>query len=83
MTNDRDRLYSTAEVARRLALSPAHVRRLAARHGIGLVIGKTRVFTEDDVQRLRERNTQVGRPRMSPQEAPQSPVARGTGERDS
>ena len=62
MTDDREVLYSTADVARRLRLSDAHVRRLAARLGIGVVIGKQRVFSEADIDRLRARNTQVGRP---------------------
>lgn len=69
MTDDHDPLYSTAEVARRLHLSPAHVRRLAARLSVGVVIGKQYVFTDADVERLRARNTQVGRPRMYPPKA--------------
>lgn len=64
MTDDRESLYSTAEVGRRLGLSAAHVRRLAAMHGIGVLIGKSRVFTDADVERLQARNTQVGRPRI-------------------
>lgn len=64
MTNPEP-LYSTADVARRLNLSPAHVRRLSAKHGIGTMIGKQRVFTDADISRLRERNTRPGRPKAS------------------
>lgn len=63
--SERDTLYSTADVARRLSLSAAHVRRIAASQGIGVKIGKQRVFTEADIARIAERNTRVGRPQSS------------------
>lgn len=80
MTDDQPQLYSTAEVARRLHISDAHVRRLAGRHGIGVIIGKQRVFTDADVDRLQARNTTPGRRRTTPPGAPESPLTRGTGE---
>lgn len=54
------RLYSTREAAERLGLHEGHVRRLAKRLGVGLLIGKQRVFTDADLDRLRQRNTRPG-----------------------
>lgn len=54
------RLHSTREAAELLGLHEDHVRRLAKRLDIGLLIGKQRVFTDADLERLRARNTKLG-----------------------
>ena len=66
--DDQPRLYSTKEAAEHLELHEGHVRRLAKRLGIGLLIGKQRVFTDADLDRLRDRNTRPG-PRRRRSEA--------------
>lgn len=63
--SDQPRLYSTAEVAGRLGISPARVRQLArAAHatgqGIGRRLGRDWLFTDADVTALERRNTQRG-----------------------
>ena len=65
---DPPRLYSTKEAAERLELHEGHVRRLARRLGIGYLIGKQRVFTDGDLDRLRDRNRRPG-PRQRRSEA--------------
>lgn len=60
MTN----LYTTKQTADLLALHEGHVRRLAIALDIGTKYGdRQRLFTEDDIERLRQRNTTSGRPR--------------------
>ena len=58
--DEQPRLFSTKEAAARLELHEGHVRRLAKRLDIGLLIGKQRVFTDADLERLRARNTRPG-----------------------
>jgi hypothetical protein len=58
-----DILYTTAQAARILALHEGHIRRLAIRHGIGTKLSeRVRVFSESDIERLRQRNQTIGRP---------------------
>lgn len=61
MTN----LYTTKQAAEQLALHEGHIRRLAIALGIGTKYGdRQRLFTDDDIEQLRQRNTQVGRPKQ-------------------
>lgn len=57
-------LYTTAQAAKELALHEGHIRRIAIKYDIGTKYGqRQRLFTEQDIERLRQRNTTVGRPR--------------------
>jgi hypothetical protein len=56
-------LYSTTEAAKRLGVGSSRVRQLAIRLAIGTRISGGWVFTEADIDRLRQRNQQLGRPR--------------------
>jgi len=67
---DTPRLYSNAEVAIALGVSPAHVRRMAGRLNLGLMIAGVRLFTAGDLDRLRARDTKRG-PKFH---ATQSPI---------
>lgn len=53
-------LISTKEAARMVGVHEGHLRRLASRLNIGQIVGKQRVFTIADVQRLEQRNTKPG-----------------------
>lgn len=60
-----DTLYTTKQAAEELALHEGHIRRLAISLGIGTKYGqRQRLFTEQDIERLRQRNTTVGRPKQ-------------------
>ncbi len=48
-------LLSGDEVAEALGISRVHVHRIATRKGIGTIVGKTRVFTPEDVETMRNR----------------------------
>jgi hypothetical protein len=62
------RLYGTTEVGEQLGLNPASVRRLAIKHDIGRKLSdRVRVFTEQDIDRLRQRKTTPGRARKEVQ----------------
>lgn len=56
-------LYSTTQAATALELSAARIRVIAERQGIGTKTSAGWIFTEDDLQKLRNRNRQGGRPR--------------------
>jgi hypothetical protein len=59
-----DSLYSTTEVASLVGLQPASVRRLAIKHNIGRKLSdRVRVFSEHDIERLRQRKTTPGKAR--------------------
>lgn len=58
-------LYTTKQAADLLALHQGHIRRLAIDLGIGTKYGdRQRLFTDDDIEQLRQRNQQVGRPKQ-------------------
>lgn len=46
--------YTITEAAAVLGISPAWARRLAARHGIGQIKGRTRILSQRQLDRLRE-----------------------------
>jgi hypothetical protein len=55
--------HTTTTVATRLGIQPSRVRQLAAALHIGQRIGRDWLFSDDDVQRLEQRNTKRGRQR--------------------
>lgn len=55
--------HTTAQVAARLGLHAGHVRKMAAKFGIGTRIGRDWLFTDADVRRLLDRKTTPGRAR--------------------
>jgi hypothetical protein len=50
-----DTLYTTAEVAEDLGISMARLRLIAARYGIGKKVGRDWLFTDADLEQLRQR----------------------------
>ena len=67
---DAPRTYTTSEAAAALVLKPSRVRQLAKALKIGQTRqeqrGPVRTFSAADIDVLRLRNTQVGRPRNTP-----------------
>lgn len=49
-----DKLYSTADVTEIVNKAESTVRMLAAKHRIGRKIARSWVFTDEDIQRLRQ-----------------------------
>lgn len=64
-----DKLYSTPEAAAILGKAPSTIRQNARRHGIGTVVGRSRVFNEADLERLRA-VPGPGQPRKHPKPPP-------------
>ena len=60
-------LLSTEQVAKLTGRQPVTVRRLAREHGIGHLVGNSRVFSSEDVERIRAINIVGGRPRADGQ----------------
>lgn len=57
-------LYSAADAARKLGgISSRRIRAIAERDGIGKLTSAGWVFTEQDIEQLRNRNKRPGRPR--------------------
>jgi excisionase family DNA binding protein len=57
---------TTADIARELGISPRLVRRLARQHQLGtLVTPRLRLFSAEDLERIRNRNRRPG-PRQKP-----------------
>jgi hypothetical protein len=55
-------LHTTEQAAQRLGIHPGHLRRLALSLGIGQKLSeRVRVFTDEDIERLRVRETRPGR----------------------
>ncbi len=54
-------LHTTQEVAIRLGLNPSRIRQLAPVLGIGRKVGRDWIFTDDEVELLRQRKTIPGR----------------------
>lgn len=52
--------HSTKQVAELLGITERAVRFWAERHGIGEKVGRDWVFTDEDVDRLRQRKTTPG-----------------------
>lgn len=46
-------LYSSTEVAALVGKAASTVKQLARTHDIGRIVGHSRVFTEEDIERLR------------------------------
>jgi hypothetical protein len=62
------KLYTSKEVADQLGVSHPLVRKIACRDNIGTKIGRDRLFTEADVERIRNRPLgKPGRPRKEQQ----------------
>jgi hypothetical protein len=75
MTSVQSNLYTTKQAAGLLALHEGHIRRLAIALDIGTKYGqRQRLFTDEDIEQLRQRNQQVGRPKNVQQDPP---VGRG------
>lgn len=55
-------LYTSTQVAALLGLDPSSVRKRADKLGIASKMGRDRIFTEDDVRKLRQA-PKPGRPR--------------------
>ena len=58
MTNP---LSTTQQAADALGITARRVRQLASELGIGQRMGRDWVFTEDDIERIRQRNKKQGR----------------------
>lgn len=58
----RTRLFSTAEAADQLGVSPPRVRQIADDLDLGQLIGHSLVFTTAEVARMKKRRTFIGRP---------------------
>ena len=58
----RSRLFSTAQVADKLGVSPPRVRQIADELELGQLIASTLVFTAAEVARMERRRTDLGRP---------------------
>ena len=56
-------LHTTEKVADELGLHPGHVRRMAHKLGIGTHYGRAWLFSDEDLERLRQRDTRRGRRR--------------------
>mgnify|MGYP000882152541 FL=1 len=54
-------LYTTQQAADALGLTTGRVRQIARSLRIGQRIGRDWVFTEDDIERIRQRNKKQGR----------------------
>lgn len=61
MTPDKPKLYSTPEVAELLGREAITIRSLAKRKGIGTKIGPAYVFTEEDIEKLRQVDPRGGK----------------------
>jgi hypothetical protein len=57
-------LYTAGETANRLGIKPSRVRQLAAAMHLGRKLGRDWLFTDNDIEQLRQRNQQVGRPKQ-------------------
>lgn len=59
------KLYSTRDAAKELGISVQRVKQLRDAYKVGQVIGRTLIFTEDDLAVLRNRDKSTGpkRPR--------------------
>ena len=62
-------LSTTQQAADALGLTTGRVRQIARSLRIGR-IGRDWVFTEDDIERIRQRNTTPGRPPTTPTPQP-------------
>ena len=56
-------LHTTEQVAARLGVHPGHVRRMATKLSIGQHYGRAWLFSDEDLERLRQRDTRRGRRR--------------------
>lgn len=74
-----DTLYTTQQVKDITGLGRSTVNREALAHGLGTVYGNSRVFTQEDVQKLQQLQAaglirdKVGRPRRQPSEPATQP----------
>jgi hypothetical protein len=59
-------LYGSAEVAAMLGIGESRVRRLARPYEVGTVVGKSWVFTEEDIEILRQRGKAGKRAKSAP-----------------
>ncbi len=57
-------LYTAREAAGRLDIASSRVRQLAPVLGVGRKVGSYWIFTDADIEQMRLRNTQQGRPRL-------------------
>jgi hypothetical protein len=53
--------YTARDVAATLGIDDSQVRRMAARLEVGHKVGRAWVFTDQDIERLRQRRTKPGR----------------------
>ena len=56
-------LFTAAEVAAKLGLSKASVRAYATRYDVGTKYGRDWLFTEADIEAIRNRQGKIGRPK--------------------
>lgn len=54
------RLYSTSEAARALNISVARLKQIRKALGVGELIGHSVVYTDHDLERIRQRDTTPG-----------------------
>jgi predicted RNase H-like HicB family nuclease len=57
------KVYTTQEVAELLDISTRRVNALASSRGVGQLLGRAKVFTRDEIQKLKHR--QPGRPKLT------------------
>lgn len=58
-------MYTTTDAARRLRLSSRRIRQAIQSYGVGRKIGRDWMLSETDIEYIRQRIGQVGRPRSS------------------
>lgn len=56
-------VFTVKEAAEELGVTAARVRQICIEHDIGKVIGRDRLFTPEDMERLQSVPRKVGRPR--------------------
>lgn len=55
--------FTVKEAAARLALSDSRVRQLCIQHNIGVIRGRDRFLSDDDIDVIRKMPRKMGRPR--------------------
>jgi hypothetical protein len=60
MQTEQVRLYSTKEAAIEVGVSVQRIKQIRIDLGLGRIVGRSLVFTDADLDRMRQRNTTPG-----------------------
>ena len=63
--NTTPKLYDVQDAAKFLGVSRERIQQLVSKHGIGQLIGNTRVLTSEELQKLKAIPRTIGRPRKT------------------